>query len=285
MQINSTSTETVTPKTQVQTQTQTQTQAPATKTKTTEEVLKSSREFLLNNKLKPSERAYDVKIESQSSKTGRTIEEKTTAVNALQTADEGMKKTEDTLKKMQEIVEKATDKNLTTDDRNKLQKQYDDLQKELDKTSESTNYNGHKLLDGKFELETNTSNNSRKNREISIGGMSADSLGVSKVSLASPEAAAEASKKLKTATETVAAERKAVKKETETLQQEVSDLNTIKKYTTAKQKGLEDFTKIDSATDYEEAFKKLKEDMLKSVFNSNTSMFSFNASRIATLLG
>lgn len=283
MEINKTTAEALTP--QKLTNKPVETTPQKTTPKTTEEVLKSSQQFLLNNKLKPSERAYDVKIESQSSKTGRTIEEKTTAVSALQTADEGMRKTEETLKKMQEIVDKATDKNLTTDDSNKLQKQYDDLQKELDKTSESTKFNGHKLLDGKFELETNTSTNSRKDREISIGSMSAEGLGVSKVSLASPEAAAEASKKLKKATETVAAERKAVKTETETLQREVTDLTEIKKFTSANKKATADFEKIKTATDFEEAFKKMKEDMLKSVFDPSGSIYSFNVSRIATLLG
>lgn len=261
-------------------------QAPKENTapKTTEEVLKSSQQFLENNRKQQTQRAYDVKINTASTKTDRTILEKTVAVNALQTADEGMKKTEDTLKKMQAIVEKAADSKLTAEDRTKLQKDFESLQKELDKTSEDTNYNGHKLLDGKFELETNTSSNTNLGRDVSIGSMSAEGLGLSKISLDSPEATAEAAKKLKSANELVAIERDVVKIETSILQEEVSDLNAIKKLATDKTKGFEQFTKLQSEDDYRDAFTKMKEDMLKQMFGSNTSLYSFDVSRIMTLL-
>lgn len=251
-------------------------------TKTTEEVLKSSQQFLQNNKLKPTQRAYDMKVETASSKTDRTIQEKTVAANALQTSDVGMKKTEDAIKKMQALAEKATDSKLTSQDRAKLQEQYADLQKEIDKTSESTNFNGHKLLDGKFELETNTSNNSRQNRNIAIGNMSSEGLGVAKTSLSSPEAAAEAAKKLKTASETVATERKNVQDEQKTLQQEVSNLTEIKDFANNNKKV--NFKKLDNNTDVRELVKTMKEDMMKQASEMKNNMYAFNASRVFSLL-
>lgn len=271
MQINTTNTEVLAPQ--------------KTPTKTTEEVLKSSREFLLNNQKKPSQRAYDVKIETPSSSTARTIVEKTVASSALQTADNGLKSSEDILKKMQSIVEKATSTSLTTSDREGLQKEYDSLQKDLDKISENTTYNGHKLLDGKFELETNTQKNSRLNRTVEIGSVSAEGLGISKVSLASAEAATEASKKLNAATEAVASDRKALASEQKTLQTEVKNLTEVLDF--QKNKGKIDFSqirKVDDNVDIRELVKKMQEDIMTQAAGLKNSMHMFNNSRIFELL-
>ena len=252
---------------------------PQQTTKTTEEVLKSSRAFLQNNQQGVGQKAYDLKVETPSSKAAHSIQEKTTAVNALQTADNGMKATEDILKKMQSIAEKASKSTLTTKDREKLQKEYDSLSQEITKIGESTNFNGHKLLDGKFELETETNVNKNKNRSISIGDMRSDALGISKVSLASPEAAAEASKNLQKATETVSDQRKAIHVENNALEKDISSLmkKTNKKMSPA-------VTKIATNTDARELMEMLKGDIMKQAKDIRNNLHAFNTSRVLNLL-
>ncbi|MER2000194.1 MAG: hypothetical protein ABS882_10480 [Lysinibacillus sp.] len=245
--------------------------------KTTEEVLKSSRAFLQKNQQGAGQKAYDVKVETPSSKATRTIQEKTTAVNALQTADSGMKATEDILKKMHSIAEQATKSTLTTKDREKLQKEYDSLSEEITKIGESTNFNGHKLLDGKFELETEMNINKNKNRSISIGDMRSDALGISKVSLASPEAAEEAAKNLQKATETVSEQRKAIHDENSALEKEITSL------TKKTNKNLSP-KNVDTNTEARELLDMLKGDIMKQAKEMRNNLHAFNTSRILNLL-
>jgi flagellin len=68
--------------------------------------------------------------------------------NLIQTAEGAIGEVHDILTRMTEIAEKAANGTLGSEDRNSLQKEMDQLSGEIDRIATTTNFNGHKLLDG-----------------------------------------------------------------------------------------------------------------------------------------
>jgi flagellin len=68
--------------------------------------------------------------------------------NLIQTAEGAIGEVHDILTRMTELAEKAANGTLGNEDRNSLQKEMDQLSGEIDRIATTTNFNGHKLLDG-----------------------------------------------------------------------------------------------------------------------------------------
>jgi len=68
--------------------------------------------------------------------------------NLIQTAEGAIGEVHDILTRMTELAEKAANGTLGDEDRNSLQKEMDQLSGEIDRIATTTNFNGHKLLDG-----------------------------------------------------------------------------------------------------------------------------------------
>jgi flagellin len=68
--------------------------------------------------------------------------------NMIQTAEGSIGEIHDILTRMTELAEKAANGTLEDTDRSKLQKEMDQLCGEIDRIATTSNFNGHKLLDG-----------------------------------------------------------------------------------------------------------------------------------------
>ncbi len=105
-------------------------------------------------------------------------------ISLAQTAEGALQESTNILQRMRELaVQSANDTN-TSQDRNSLQAEVKQLQAELDRISDTSTFNGKKLLDGsmigaKFQVGSQAG----ETIDISIGSAQTDQLGVSRVQL------------------------------------------------------------------------------------------------------
>jgi flagellin len=109
----------------------------------------------------------------------------------LQTAEGALQGTSEALIRMRELGMQAQNGTLGDADRATIQAEYDQLSAEVTRISESTGFNGRKLLDGSLQgagavhLADGTGGASI---EIAVGGQSADDLGLAALDLGDPTA-------------------------------------------------------------------------------------------------
>lgn len=76
------------------------------------------------------------------------------ASSVLQVAEGGVDQVSEVLARMAKIAAQATAVNISDADRKELNSEFNDLRRQLSKITEETNFNGVKLLDGKFDADT-----------------------------------------------------------------------------------------------------------------------------------
>ena len=74
----------------------------------------------------------------------------TTGMSVLETAEAAMMETESMLQRMNELAIKGANGTLSSSDRQNIQDEIDQLMNEIDRISETTEFNGMKLLNGTF---------------------------------------------------------------------------------------------------------------------------------------
>ncbi len=107
-------------------------------------------------------------------------------ISLIQTAEGALNETHDILQRMRELaVQSANDTNDTTTDRAAIQDEVDQLAREITRISETTEFNGKKLLDGTFTSASGGSAltfqigaNKDQNITLNISEMDAASLSV-----------------------------------------------------------------------------------------------------------
>lgn len=99
-------------------------------------------------------------------------------VSLIQTAEGAMNESHAILQRMNELAVQSSNDTNTDADRAEMQKEVDQLAEALTDISEDTEFNKQKLLDGEFEGTFHVGANEGQNLSISIGDMSAESLGV-----------------------------------------------------------------------------------------------------------
>jgi len=100
-------------------------------------------------------------------------------VSLIQTAEGAMGESQAILQRMRELSVQSSNDTNTTEDRAQLQKEVDQLAQGLTDISTDTEFNTKNLVDGSFQDQTfHVGANENQNIKVSIGDMSAESLGV-----------------------------------------------------------------------------------------------------------
>ena len=94
-------------------------------------------------------------------------------ISLAQTADGAMGQVGDMLGRMRELAVQSGNGTLNSDDRAAIQEEMSQLQAEIDRVSDTTEYNGEKLLDGSGSVEL----------QVGSGGTASDRVSVSKPDL------------------------------------------------------------------------------------------------------
>ena len=100
------------------------------------------------------------------------------AISLIQTAEGALNESHAILQRMRELAVQAATDTMTDDDRAELQNEVNQLVDELDRIAEDTEYNTMTLFDGDAELTFHIGANADQNMQVSIGDMTAESLGV-----------------------------------------------------------------------------------------------------------
>ncbi len=105
-------------------------------------------------------------------------------VSLLQTAESGYQSISDSLVRMRELAVQASNDSITDTERAYINTEFSDLSSEIDRISNSTEYNGIKLLDGTagtagtVTFQVGTRNSADDRIAVSLGDIDATSLGV-----------------------------------------------------------------------------------------------------------
>ena len=97
-----------------------------------------------------------------------------------QTAEGALGSVNDSLQRIRELAVQASNATNSDVDREALQAEVDQLVNEISKTSEETNFNGRKLLDGSFQATFQIGANAGQTLDVSIAELTAEKLGSSK---------------------------------------------------------------------------------------------------------
>lgn len=111
-------------------------------------------------------------------------------VSLIQTAEGALNETHAMLQRMRTLTVQAASDTNTSSDRQAIQKEVDALTIEINSTTDRTEFNGMKLLNGSFTgKKLQIGANQDQTMNVSIGAMNATSLGVNKLKLTSQASA------------------------------------------------------------------------------------------------
>ncbi len=95
-----------------------------------------------------------------------------------QTAEGALGSMNDSLQRIRELAVQSSNATNSDVDRDALQSEVDQLVAEITRTSEETDFNGRKLLDGSFSASFQVGANAGQTIDVTIGQLTADKLGV-----------------------------------------------------------------------------------------------------------
>ena len=99
-------------------------------------------------------------------------------ISLIQTAEGALNETHAILQRMRELSVQAANGTTTSEDRDSIQSEISQLQEEIDRIADTTEFNTMKLLDGSFKSTLQIGANSGQTMAISVGDMSAKTLGI-----------------------------------------------------------------------------------------------------------
>ncbi len=122
--------------------------------------------------------AISEKLRAQSNGLNQATANAQDGISLIQTAEGALNETHSILQRMRQLaVQSANDTN-STEDRGAIQKEVTQLSQELDRISESTQFNGQKLLDGSFNGKLQVGANAGQNLSVSITKTDTATLGL-----------------------------------------------------------------------------------------------------------
>lgn len=162
-------------------------------------------------------------------------------ISLIQTAEGALNETHSILQRMRELaVQSANDTN-TDADRAELQAEVAQLTEEITRISEQTEFNKQTLLNGDIaDMVFHIGANEGQNITVSIGDMSAGTLGVDAVSIADQAGADAAITTIDTAIETVSSERSKLGAVQNRLEHTINNLGTSAENLTAAESRIRD---------------------------------------------
>ncbi|MGA8979318.1 MAG: flagellin FliC, partial [Pedococcus sp.] len=122
--------------------------------------------------------AISEKLRAQSNGLNQATANAQDGISLIQTAEGALNETHSILQRMRQLsVQSANDTN-SLDDRKAIDKEVKQLTAELNRISDSTQFNGTKLLDGNFSAKLQVGANADQNLSVAINKMDAEKLGV-----------------------------------------------------------------------------------------------------------
>ena len=162
-------------------------------------------------------------------------------ISCVQTAEGALAEVHDMLQRMNELaVQAANGTNMSTD-KEYLQSEVDALISEINRVASSVTFNEQKLLDGKFDvdLQVGSEDVDADRINLAIDGMDATTLKVNDVDISGDDAAAQITK-IKTALQTVSAQRSDLGAIQNRLEHTVNNLDNVVENTTAAEAQIRD---------------------------------------------
>ncbi|WP_022765819.1 flagellin N-terminal helical domain-containing protein [Butyrivibrio sp. XPD2006] len=164
-------------------------------------------------------------------------------ISAVQTAEGALNEVHDMLQRMNELATKAANDTLTTNDRSYIQKEVDALATEITRTASATEFNNQKLLDGTFSgknLQVGSETGAHDTIAVSIGSMSASTIGVSGLDVSSHTNAQSAINSVKSALEKVSTQRSDLGAMQNRLEHTIKNLDNVVENTQAAESAIRD---------------------------------------------
>ncbi|MDP1757909.1 MAG: flagellin, partial [Pseudohongiella sp.] len=122
--------------------------------------------------------AISTRFDSQIKGIAVAIRNSGDGVSLAQTAEGALGSMTESLQRVRELALQAANGTTSASDREALQAEASQLLEELGRTADTTNFNGVKLLDGSFSTAIQVGANAGDAVNISIGKLTADTLGV-----------------------------------------------------------------------------------------------------------
>jgi len=165
-------------------------------------------------------------------------------ISAVQTAEGALNEVHDMLQRMNELaVQAANDTNMSTD-RDYIQSEINALVDEIDRVANTTTFNEQCLLDGSFtgkKLQVGSEGDSAQTIQLDIGSMNAGVLGLSgTIDVSTHTHAQSAIDTVKTAMETVSAQRADLGAVQNRLEHTIANLDNVVENTTAAESRIRD---------------------------------------------
>ena len=123
--------------------------------------------------------AISEKLRGQVNGLNKASENAQNGISLIQTAEGALNETHSILQRVRELAVQAANDTNGADERGAIQKEVNELAKELTRISDTTEFNGQKLLDASFtEKKLQIGANEGQQLTVTINGMSAEALGV-----------------------------------------------------------------------------------------------------------
>jgi flagellin len=199
--------------------------------------------------------AISEKLRGQVNGLNKASENAQNGISLIQTAEGALNETHSILQRTRELVVQAANDTNTYADREQIQKEVDQLAKELTRISNTTEYNGTKLLDGSASaVDFQIGANAGQKLTISIGDVDATVLGVGTGTTEADTVGVDVSgdgamivpdfdaalKKLDTAIETVSSQRATLGASQNRLEHTVNNLNVASENLAASESRIRD---------------------------------------------
>ncbi|MCR5255837.1 MAG: flagellin [Acetatifactor sp.] len=163
-------------------------------------------------------------------------------ISMVQTAEGALNEVQDMLQRMNELAVKAENGTLTTDDRNYIDAEVTQLKSEISRVASTTTFNEKNLLNGDCATGVSLQVGAETHQYItfSIAGMSATSLGIDDETASTAAKAGALNTAVKTALQTVSAQRSALGAIQNRLDHTIKNLDNVVENTTAAESQIRD---------------------------------------------
>ena len=170
----------------------------------------------------------------------RASENAQDGISCVQTAEGALAEVHDMLQRMNELaVQSANGTNMSTD-REYLNAEVTALKDEITRIANSVTFNEQKLLDGNFDTQLQVGSENGNTIDLEIDGMDATTLGVDAVDISDISGASSAIDTIKTALQTVSAQRSDLGAIQNRLEHTINNLDNVVENTTAAESQIRD---------------------------------------------
>lgn len=164
-------------------------------------------------------------------------------ISVVQTAEGALNEVHEMLQRMNELATKAANDTLQSTDRSYIQSEITQLATEITRTATATEFNNQQLLDGSFtgkNLQVGSETDAQNQILVSIGSMSATTIGVNALDVSSHDLSKAAITSIKTALNTVSEQRSNLGAVQNRLEHTIKNLDNVVENTQAAESQIRD---------------------------------------------